>query len=88
METLEIFAEKQHLIDLVILDMVMPRKHGQDVYKQIRQTGSDVPVLFSSGYSPNELESDFLSENELRLIKKPYSPNQLFTIVREILDLR
>ena len=88
MDTLDIFTEKQNLIDLVILDMVMPRKHGQDVYKQIRQTGSDVPVLFSSGYSPNELESDFLSENELRLIKKPYSPNQLFTIVREILDLR
>ena len=88
MDALEIFTAKQHEIDLVILDMVMPGKHGREVYRQIRENGSKVPVLFSSGYSPNDDESDFLNENGLRLIKKPYSPNRLFTLVREILDPR
>ena len=45
-------------VDLVILDIRMPNKHGFDVYKEIRGA-HDTPVLFCTGYASSfNLEQD------------------------------
>ncbi len=85
-EALSVFKENSDRIDLVILDMVMPALRGREVFEQIREFGSGVPILFSSGYSPDPEDTEFLTCNGLRLIQKPYSPNELFASVREVLD--
>ncbi len=38
------FIEKQH-IDLMILDVMMPKKDGYEVLKTLRESGSSLPVL-------------------------------------------
>lgn len=82
------YQAKADEIDLLILDMVMPKLRGREAYNRIRSNGSNVPVLFSSGYSPDDDESVFLSDNGLLLIQKPYAPEVLFAAVREALDAR
>ena len=73
-------------IELVILDVVMPRVQGREVYEHIHKTNSNLAVIFSTGYSEAILDADFLAKHDLPLIQKPYSPTELFSIVREVLD--
>jgi polar amino acid transport system substrate-binding protein len=87
-EAMAVFKTNADRIDLVILDMVMPKLRGRAVYERIRESGSNVPVLFSTGYSLDSSDAEFASEKGLRTIQKPYAPDVLFTSVREALDRR
>ena len=87
-EALSAFKENGDRIDLVILDMVMPKMRGWEVYEQIRGSGSDVPVLFSTGYSLDSSDAEFVAGRGLRTIQKPYTPNDLYLVVRDMLDRR
>ena len=85
-EALEVFKMNQHEINLVIMDMMMPRLSGTEVFKRIRDLDSELPIIICTGYSPDSADSEFQDHQKLRLIYKPYSPDQLFIIVREALD--
>jgi CheY-like chemotaxis protein len=85
-EALAVYQAQADEIDLVILDMVMPKVRGREAYKQIRKNGSDVAVLFSTGYSLDSADAEFVTRNSLPLIQKPYSSGELCSIVRDILD--
>lgn len=85
-EAQSIFDENASSIDLILLDMIMPRKSGREVYTHIKNSGSKTPVLFSSGYSADMIPQQDGEEDNLPLIPKPYTPAQLLQRVRELLD--
>lgn len=87
-EAMLTFMENRHRIDLVILDMVMPKKRGRVVYEEIRGSGSDVPILFSTGYPLDTSDAEYVSGSGLRTIQKPYPPTELYKVVRDLLDQR
>ena len=87
-EAMAVFEANADRIDLVILDMVMPKLRGRQVYEKIRESGSDVPVVFSTGYSLDSKDAEYIAGKGLRTIQKPYAPDVLFTAVREVLDQR
>ncbi len=71
--------------DLALLDLVMPKKSGRAVYRVIQAEKWKVPVLFCTGYSFDALGSDRITEDPVRVIRKPFTPNELRRTVREIL---
>ena len=73
-------------IQLVLLDVVMPKKNGKEVYDAIRRTRPDVKVLFMSGYTADIMHNKGIAEAGLDFISKPVSPFELLRKVREILD--
>ena len=83
---MSVFKTNSDRIDLIILDMVMPKLGGRKVYEQIRESGSNVPVLFSTGYSLDSDDAEYIAGEGLRTIQKPYAPDVLYTAVREVLD--
>ncbi len=85
-EAEEVFAEHADEIDLLVLDVVMPRRGGKDAYDAIRKVRPDIPCLFCSGYSENSVHTDFVLKEGMHLLKKPYAPNELLRRVRERLD--
>ncbi len=48
------YQEHADTIDAVCLDMIMPGMHGTEVLRNIRESGSEVPVVVITGYDPNE----------------------------------
>jgi two-component system, cell cycle sensor histidine kinase and response regulator CckA len=84
-DALEQFEELHNEIDLVILDLTMPRLSGQDTYKRMREIDPNVQVLFSSGYSADAIED--LAQG-VGFITKPYRPDELTRAVREALAKR
>jgi CheY-like chemotaxis protein len=80
------FMENKDRIQLLLLDVIMPKKSGRDAYDEIRKVMPKVPVLFASGYSPDMLHDKALIEKGVSMIYKPMSPQSLLKKVREVLD--
>jgi two-component system cell cycle sensor histidine kinase/response regulator CckA len=80
------FIENKDRIQLLLFDVVMPRKDGSEAYEAIRKIRADVKVIFASGY-PRDIVSERLQLAEnMELISKPVLPAELIRKVREVLD--
>lgn len=85
-EALDTFYRNRDRVRLLILDVIMPKRRGNEVYDEIRKTGSRVKVVFLSGYPSDPVQGKMPVEDGLDLIMKPVSPQMLLTRIREILD--
>lgn len=83
-EALKIFAENENKINLILLDVMMPKLDGWSVLRQIRQT-SKVPIIMltARGEEQDELFGFELGVDEY--ISKPFSPKILVARVEAIL---
>lgn len=87
-EALEIYRNNLDAIDLSILDVVMPKKNGKEVYDEIMELRPDAKVLFCSGYSRDIMLQKGVIDKEMNLLHKPVTPIELLMMVRDILDGR
>ncbi len=85
-DAVEKFAARRDGVRLVLMDMIMPRKGGREAADEIRALRPDVKVLFSSGYSPDLVESRGAGRESIELLMKPVAPLDLLRKVREVLD--
>ncbi len=76
----------ENRIDLVILDVVMPRKNGKEAYDEIARTGHRVKAIFVSGYTGNIVIDKGVRSESVDFIQKPVSAPDLLSKVREVLD--
>ncbi len=87
-EALEIFNHKRAEIDLVILDLLMPKLSGKETLERLRQLDSTLKILICSGYGTREPESQLLAgDRQTPLVHKPFKPEELVYAVRKILDI-
>ncbi len=85
-DAVRVFDENAGSIDLVLMDVIMPKLGGRQAMELIKSRNSTTRFLFSSGYSADALHKDFRILDGLRLIKKPYSQEELLRAVREVID--
>ncbi len=85
-DAIEKFKANKDVIQLVILDMMMPGKNGKEAYDAIKALNPDVRALFASGYSADILDKNEILDPQLAFVMKPLSPIDLLKKVREILD--
>jgi len=85
-EAIRVFREHAGEIDLIILDVIMPRKNGREVYVAARALRPDVKALFVSGYTADIIHQRGIIEEGQHFIQKPHSIGELLSKVREILD--
>jgi two-component system cell cycle sensor histidine kinase/response regulator CckA len=85
-DALRVFAEHAGSIDLVLLDVIMPKLGGREVMDQIQARAPRMRFLFSSGYSEDAIHTNFIIKKGLRLISKPYRKETFLSAVREALD--
>jgi PAS domain S-box-containing protein len=84
-EAVEKFMVHRDQIKLVLLDLIMPRASGIEVYEDIKKTSPGIKVLFMSGYT-RDMISRMGPEAEIELLRKPFASNTLLRKVREVLD--
>lgn len=80
------FRTRRGDIDLLLLDLVMPRKTGREVFEEIRAMAPGIRALFTSGYSPDVIERKGLLEQGSDYIEKSLAPHELLRKIREVLD--
>jgi two-component system, cell cycle sensor histidine kinase and response regulator CckA len=82
------FILHRNSIDLAVLDVIMPKLSGPEVYERICAEKAGVPVIFATGYSADIALLQKALQQGLPVIQKPYSPRNLARKVREALDHR
>jgi len=85
-EAVREFQAHRDEIALVLLDVVLPRLSGLEVYDYISGERPDVPVLLVTGYSADAEMLRSIQKRNLPLLQKPYAPRDLAQRVREALD--
>jgi PAS domain S-box-containing protein len=80
------FMENRDRINLVLLDMIMPKKNGKEVSEAIRKVSPRIKILFVSGYTMDIIKTKELTEAGFDFIHKPFLPKDLLIKMREVLD--
>src|ERR1700691_4769857 len=84
LQAVELFRRERQRIDLVILDLTMPRLSGEDALRQMIDIDPSVRVLFSSGYFADHVTAR--GEHILGFLGKPYRQDELLRSIREALE--
>ncbi len=85
-EAVALFSAHRNSIALVLLDVIMPRRSGPEVFAAISAMKPGVPVVFATGYTNETMALAEIVERGIAVLKKPYSPRILCRRVREVLD--
>ncbi len=85
-EAITIFKKSRDDIQLVISDVMMPRKNGKEMYEELRKITPDIKVIFTSGYLPDIIQKKEFSGEIINFISKPILPQELLTKVYETLN--
>ncbi|WP_372369857.1 ATP-binding protein [Candidatus Uabimicrobium sp. HlEnr_7] len=85
-EAIDVFLEKNCTFDLVFSDVVLPKKNGVELTEYLMQKKHNLPVILTTGYADQKLQTRFIDKNHQKLLKKPYSVSDLLYVIRQTLD--
>jgi two-component system, cell cycle sensor histidine kinase and response regulator CckA len=84
-EALALYAANRAQVDMVVTDIVMPHMTGLELGDRLNQLDTRLRVLYISGYRDSPI-GGVTEERERIFLHKPFTPDQLLTKVRELLD--
>lgn len=85
-EALEAAHARDHAIDLLMTDVMMPGMNGCQLAEILLARVPSLRVLFMSGYAEDVLATNVGLVPGAAFLGKPFKPKTLVTKVREVLD--
>lgn len=85
-EAIAVVREARGRVDLVLLDLTMPRLSGRETLRELRAQAPGVIVVLMSGYPSADGPSAELQGDADGFLPKPYPPELLARVLREALD--
>ena len=86
-EALEVWDRHADKIDLLLTDMVMPEGvSGVELAERLLASQPELKIIFTSGYTANEVNPELLAKTSARFLQKPYAHTDLAKTVRDCLD--
>lgn len=82
-ETLDRLSEA--MVDLLVLDLGMPRLSGLAVLDRLREEHPDLPILVLTGLAGPEDEPDLVRRGARAVLAKPVQPMTLRSTVQRLL---
>lgn len=87
-EVVEIMESIGHSVDLLLLDVIMPRINGQVALAKVRERYPEIPCIFLSGYSDDILQQKGSLSEDCGFLAKPILPGKLLEMVHTVLGNR
>ncbi len=84
-EALAMLREPARVIDLVLLDLTMPRMSGLETFIAIHRVAPDLPVVLCSGYNEQDATNQFVGKGLADFIQKPFEFQSIARKVGEVL---
>jgi signal transduction histidine kinase/ActR/RegA family two-component response regulator len=85
-EALALWAAGASEFDLLLTDVVMPRMGGPELVRKLADAGSQVRVLFMSGYTDRAIVHQGVLDPGTEFLQKPFTAAALMRKVRAVLD--
>lgn len=86
LEALDIVKSTKSAFDIVVSDMVMPRMGGKELAEVLAKIKPELKILFTSGYTDQNIDEGGVLKKGINFIHKPYSIPLLAKKIRFILD--
>lgn len=84
-EALQVYQENKNNIDLIILDLTMPKMSGHECMKHILDINPKTRIIIYSGHSKEQIDKDILYKAK-KFIPKPFDFDELNQQIRSVLD--
>ncbi len=85
-DALKKFSEQGGQISLVLLDVILPKLNGRELYDAIRCIAPDTRALFCGGDAEEVVVDQGGMEEGIHILPKPFTPKELLMKIREVLD--
>jgi DNA-binding NtrC family response regulator len=83
-EALEII--RKYDFDLLLIDVKMPKHDGMFLMREIKKDLPDTPIIVMSGYPTPETIADVLKLGATQFIPKPFRPDELVKLIRQVIQ--
>ena len=83
-EGVRVVREHGEQIDVVLLDMTMPRMSGAETFAEMRKVRANIRVVLTSGYNEQDAVERFAGKGLAGFIQKPYLPEALVNKLRSV----
>jgi two-component system NtrC family sensor kinase len=84
-DALNKFGENRDKVQLLLLDVIMPKKNGKETYAEIKSMNPDIKAIFLSGHTTDLIHKKGILEEGLNVIIKPFAVTALLNKVRLVL---
>jgi PAS domain S-box-containing protein len=84
-EAVQTYLRHKQEIDLVVLDLGLPKLNGWEAYKMMKGADSNVKAIFATGFVSPEIEAHLETEDSSAVITKPYSPSEMGKKIQTVL---
>jgi signal transduction histidine kinase len=85
-EAVRAVADQTQAVDLVFMDVVMPKLNGPEAYLQMAALKPGLPVIFTTGYATETNLIPIRTREKAMVLQKPYGSQYLAQKLREKLD--
>jgi CheY-like chemotaxis protein len=85
-EALDLYEKHREQVNLIILDLIMPRMSGGECLQALLTMDPMVRVLVVSGAQMMGMEEDMKASGAKGLVKKPFDMSHLLEKIRKIID--
>ncbi|MGQ9499604.1 MAG: ATP-binding protein [Dissulfurimicrobium sp.] len=79
------FMDNRGNIQMLLFDLIMPKKTGNYAYDEINKLEPGIKVIFITGYSPELTDRNISLRDMVPVIYKPISPKKLLKEIRRVL---
>ncbi len=80
-----VFRQMPGQFDLVLLDNTMPQMDGAETFREMRQVRADIPVILTSGYDEDQLQSEYGGWGFSGFLHKPFETAQLAALLQTLM---
>jgi CheY-like chemotaxis protein len=85
-DAVRVFAENSTTVELVIFDLILPKKSAKEAYSEMKMVNPDLKALFTSGYTADVIHKKGVLDEGLPYLAKPIVPTELLARVRDIFE--
>jgi CheY-like chemotaxis protein len=85
-QAIEVYLSHKEKIDVVLLDLGLPKVAGLDVIHNLKRENPDVKIIVATGYLEPELKSEIFRAGVNDCINKPYLVQDVLQKIGTLLE--
>jgi len=86
LEAVALFELRHEELTAVLMDLTMPHMDGRQAFLRMNAVDPAIPVVLTSGYSEQDVLSDFLGKGLAGFLPKPYQSSQFLAVLRQAVE--